>query len=404
MAQTDKAADDWMPLYFSAIAGASTCIGAGIVFLLPSTNSSSENSKSVRIVPPGLMSFSLSLAGSVMVTVSVISILPECLVDDHGGDWITWDNLIFRILFFASGWGLYLGLNKCLSIPDPEDLLASAVLPLTSPKKNTNPNHGEKTKEDHDYSGEDDEDEVLPFLSSPNNNENNSRENHNDSSITPISKKSDDHVRSRRASNLSPTTKRSEVNGGNYMWMMNSITSSSGTTISEWTSGKDLQTKEQRNAWRVAILLFFSLLFHNFPEGLAVAASTLESEKLGITVMIGIMIHNIPEGIAIAIPCLAARPDQPWLSFFMASISGLAEPLGAFFALMFLRLGAPISSSSMVWNIENILAFVAGIMIAVAVCELFPEAIRQTKQNDWKYFWIGTVSGVIVMVVTEWYT
>merc|ERR1712238_615016 len=112
---------------------------------------------------------------------------------------------------------------------------------------------------------------------------------------------------------------------------------SSNQKCTNWSGGGDLESTEQKKAWRVAILMFVSLLVHNFPEGLAVAVSALESEKLGITVTIGIMIHNIPEGIAIAIPCLAARPNSPWLSFALASISGLAEPFGAFVSLLFLR-------------------------------------------------------------------
>ena len=47
-------------------------------------------------------------------------------------------------------------------------------------------------------------------------------------------------------------------------------------------------------------MLFVSLLIHNFPEGLCVAASAKESPELGITVAIGIFIHNVPEGIAIS--------------------------------------------------------------------------------------------------------
>jgi zinc transporter ZupT len=47
--------------------------------------------------------------------------------------------------------------------------------------------------------------------------------------------------------------------------------------------------------FRVAMMLFISLLIHNFPEGLAVAASSLENAKLGITVTIGIIIHNVSE-------------------------------------------------------------------------------------------------------------
>ena len=51
---------DWKPLLLSSIAGASTCIGAAIVFCLP-------KKEGVRVVKPGMMAFSLSLAGSVMV-------------------------------------------------------------------------------------------------------------------------------------------------------------------------------------------------------------------------------------------------------------------------------------------------------------------------------------------------
>eukprot|EP00594_Rhizosolenia_setigera_P013271 CAMPEP_0178963964 /NCGR_PEP_ID=MMETSP0789-20121207/15355_1 /TAXON_ID=3005 /ORGANISM="Rhizosolenia setigera, Strain CCMP 1694" /LENGTH=207 /DNA_ID=CAMNT_0020648569 /DNA_START=687 /DNA_END=1310 /DNA_ORIENTATION=- len=118
--------------------------------------------------------------------------------------------------------------------------------------------------------------------------------------------------------------------------------------------------------------------------------------KLGFTVCIGIMIHNIPEGIAIAVPCLKARPDQPWLAFVLASVSGLAEPLGAWVAMTVIAwkqkqqeqeqeiLGGGITSGSASSAIDesylgNILSFVAGIMITVAVYELFPEGKTHVK-------------------------
>lgn len=134
------------------------------------------------------------------------------------------------------------------------------------------------------------------------------------------------------------------------------------------------------------------------------AASTVESRQLGITVAIGILIHNIPEGIAIAVPCIAARPDLPWLAFWLASGSGLAEPLGAVFALFFLK-------SSQI-PMENVLACVAGIMCAVAIVELYPEALRHVptinqeslgSKKDYRQLMYGTLVGMVIMVATEWY-
>jgi ZIP family zinc transporter len=167
------------------------------------------------------------------------------------------------------------------------------------------------------------------------------------------------------------------------------------SSFRRWSYGVDFENAEQRRAWRVAMLLFVSLLLHNAPEGLAVAASALESTHLGLAVTLGIMIHNIPEGIAIAIPCLAARPDSPWLAFLLASGSGLAEPLGAAVALLFLRNQTRLP-------LENVLAFVTAIMIMVSLCELFPEANRHTKQGH-GCFALGTILGIIVMTATELY-
>jgi zinc transporter ZupT len=170
--------------------------------------------------------------------------------------------------------------------------------------------------------------------------------------------------------------------------------------------------RQKQRSWRVAMLLFFSLLAHNFPEGLCVAASAQESPQLGITVAIGIFIHNVPEGIAISVPCMAARPDSPWLAFWLASISGLAEPIGAIVALTVLH--------HTKLELENVLASVAGVMCMVAVMELYPEAIRQLDNTPYdssgnvedagkpaipsyrSILW-GTIMGTSMMVATEWW-
>jgi len=130
------------------------------------------------------------------------------------------------------------------------------------------------------------------------------------------------------------------------------------------------------------------------------------------------------KGMCIAAPCLAARPNQPWLAFTLASISGLAEPLGAVLALQFLQnqpelsimsLPPPSSSSSLFtsivtfFSLSNILAMVAGIMCFVAIDELYPESIRYSRnqhpKNDDNYddlsILYGSMLGVALMLATE---
>jgi hypothetical protein len=114
-----------------------------------------------------------------------------------------------------------------------------------------------------------------------------------------------------------------------------------------------------------------------------------------------------------------ARPDSPWLAFWLASISGLAEPVGAMVALLVLH--------NTKLPLENVLASVAGVMTMVAVLELYPESVRQQQQriqqlkeggggeNPGKpssltailqsyspVIW-GTLVGMGMMVATEWY-
>ncbi len=47
------------------------------------------------------------------------------------------------------------------------------------------------------------------------------------------------------------------------------------------------------------MLTAITLTAHNFPEGMAVAISTMGSPKLGLKLAVAIALHNIPEGLAI---------------------------------------------------------------------------------------------------------
>lgn len=346
------------PILLSTIAGLSTTLGACFIYCIPVKNGS-------RQVPAGAMSFSLALAAGVMITISFVSILPECFIENNRVLPLGW-TLMTRIISFLFGAGVYFILSWCMT--EPEQLLHDNISTLVGSQK-------PKYNYDDTLDDLDTDSEEQRFLS----------ENIRNRHFSPNSRNSSSNSLVKEQTN----TEKSH----------NSVRVKDSLNILSWTMGKDLN-KEHQKAWRVAMMLFISLLIHNFPEGLAVAASSLENAKLGITVTIGIIIHNIPEGIAIAIPCLAARPDRPWLSFILASVSGLAEPAGALIAIFFLK-DVDSQSGGMI-NLKNILGFVAGIMVTVSVVELFPQASRHSVDTK-KYFWSGTLLGIIVMVITELY-
>ena len=422
----------WTPLLLSTVAGLSTCLGALIVFCHPiddegeneNNNNESEQlvsskkkrfrMKGKRKVSPSTMAFSLALAGSVMITVSVVSLGPECLAASsmpQNEGMADAENTFFifgitlmpilsmtflhRVISFGAGCLIYFLMSK-FAFPEPEeiletntDLLLSSSLSLKS--------------SDSDSSNDGEEDIEL------------SSTNVNNNTIIPTPDKLDDMNSLQRRSaayNKESSTSRDDKNSPSRKKGITRRSLMDRIKCCKWfrslTAGSDLESSEARRANRVAMLLFFSLLLHNFPEGLAVAASALESDQLGLTVTVGIMIHNIPEGIAIAIPCLKARPDSPMLSFVLASVSGLAEPAGAFVSLLFLRgvekrSGAagqdkPIGGEG---SLENVLAFVAGIMITVSFLELLPEAKRHSEKSGKTAYYAGLIVGCVVMLATE---
>jgi ZIP family zinc transporter len=379
--------DEWMPLYLSCLAGASTCLGAAVVFFHPT------DSNNLRIVSPNTMSFSLALAGSVMVTVSVISLGPECLIMDDGV-FVPLYQFFQRIVSFCIGSSLYFGLSW-FAFPEPEEVIGMEL----SSKKNLDDEEAmrniDETLADTENSARRDSTKTHNVVvRSRKKDELSSKKTVADEEVMRIKDETSAAVRSHKKfeDDEQPLILREATAN---------IVAKPSSSWTQWSTGADLDSKEQKRAWRVAMLLFVSILLHNFPEGLAVAASALESRKLGITVTVGIMIHNIPEGIAIAIPCLAARPDSPWLGFALASLSGLAEPAGAFVALLCLR-GVASKQDATFMSMENVLAFVAGIMIMVSLYELFPEANRHTSLGN-QYVVAGTVCGIVVMVATELY-
>lgn len=401
--------DEWMPLYLSCLAGASTCLGAAVVFFHPS------DANNHRIVSANTMSFSLALAGSVMITVSVLSIGPECLISDDGV-FVPLEEFFQRFVAFCIGGALYFVLGW-FAFPEPEEVIEMELTTSkTVPAGNDEEALLNSTNEDLDDTDHSErKSQVKRDIKKTAAVRSRKKDELNGKRVA-IDEEQEAAAETKQTSQWdsimtqTSTVSRSRKKFEDYDEPPIEDTSvaaiagnkPSSYTWAQWSSGVDLDSKDQKRAWRVAMLLFVSLLLHNFPEGLAVAASALESRKLGITVTIGIMIHNIPEGIAISVPCLAARPDSPWLGFALASLSGLAEPAGAFIALLCLRGVSREEDNSTFFNMENVLAFVAGIMIMVALYELFPEAKRHASQGN-QHLVAGTICGIVIMMVTEFY-
>ena len=146
----------------------------------------------------------------------------------------------------------------------------------------------------------------------------------------------------------------------------------------------------QKSLYRTGIIVALTLVVHNFPEGIATFTSALNNElSVAISITIAIAIHNIPEGIAVSVPIYHATGNKRkafWLSF----ISGLAEPLGAIIAFLFI---APFWSPLL--N-GIIMASVAGIMIYISLDKLLPTAEEYGKHH---LSISGVIAGMILMAL-----
>lgn len=267
-----KAEFDWTPLILSLMAGLSTSLGASVVFLARRRSPKNDSR------PPlghHHLSFSLAFAGSVMVTVSFFSLLPESFADENSPEVFLllspasrrfWD----RVACFGAGCGLYLLLAKC-AFPEPDAILG--------------------------FEGEEDSGDLVPLI-----------DDSKDAAATKVResvvKRQGSVVVQEAASSRPPVVDRIRSVSDPESpcpFLDEKPPSADPCTGCQWTrfsSGADLDNPEARRSWRVAMLLFVSLAVHNFPEGFAVAASSIHSPKLGVTTALAIAFHNIVSDFA----------------------------------------------------------------------------------------------------------
>lgn len=142
----------------------------------------------------------------------------------------------------------------------------------------------------------------------------------------------------------------------------------------------------RRSAW----LFLLAIGIHNFPEGMATAASALDSTGIAVSIALAVAIHNIPEGLVVALPLLYGTGSRK-KAFWYGTLSGLAEPVGALLALLLLL---PFLTPTI---LGALFALVSGIMVYISFDELLPMAER------WGHHHLsiaGVITGMAVISLT----
>lgn len=142
----------------------------------------------------------------------------------------------------------------------------------------------------------------------------------------------------------------------------------------------------KRSAW----LFMLAIGIHNFPEGMATAASALDSTGIALSIALAVAIHNIPEGLVVALPLLYGTGSRK-KAFLYGTLSGLAEPAGALIGLLVLL---PFLSSGVM---GALFCLVAGIMVYISFDELLPMAER------WGHHHLsiaGVITGMAIIACT----
>ncbi len=126
-------------------------------------------------------------------------------------------------------------------------------------------------------------------------------------------------------------------------------------------------------------MLVTSVSLHNLPEGMAVGvvyAAMLSQGNLDISgalaLSLGIAVQNFPEGAIVSMP-LASSGMKKSKAFFYGFLSGVIEPVGAFFTLLALSLVLPL--------LPYLLGFAAGAMIYAVIKELSPIITKNEGSN-----------------------
>lgn len=144
------------------------------------------------------------------------------------------------------------------------------------------------------------------------------------------------------------------------------------------------------NVRRSAFFFAIAMALHNFPEGMATVAAAFENTETALSVALAVAIHNVPEGIAVALPLMYGTGHRK-RTFILATLTGLAEPLGAVVCMALLL---PFMGGALPGVLFGI---VSGIMIYISFDELLPMAERWGHHHLSIY---GVATGMLIMALS----
>jgi len=150
------------------------------------------------------------------------------------------------------------------------------------------------------------------------------------------------------------------------------------------------RSEGQGRMMKLGILVALGMTMHNFPEGAIIGVGYTVLPAFGIILALAIAIHNIPEGVAVAVPLKAAGMKNSRI-FKITLMSGMAEPLGALIAALFLVAVPGV--------LPIALAFTGGVMVYLSIDELIPVAKAQCRNT--RVISIGIIIGMALAMALE---
>lgn len=129
------------------------------------------------------------------------------------------------------------------------------------------------------------------------------------------------------------------------------------------------EERQNRKLVRMGMQTALAIALHNFPEGLATYIAVLDDPSVGAVLAIAIGIHNIPEGFCVALPIYYATGNR-MKAFIWGALSGMSEPIGALLGYLVLANSITEASYGVMFGL------VAGMMVMISLKELLPTAYR----------------------------